>query len=203
MKDYISKWPRWPVDVAGVILGALLLAGCVESSGPILSDPKKMFGDRVQLQLYALRDGEVSSPQAVSFQWNGALYVRNGGGLREMSAFSVHAFEADDLIVETVSVKRPRITEYALARKLRDGVYFLVAIDEADADELTRKDYCKKTGGVACLIETRDQLLAFARATAALPHNRGGLVLQVASGRRPESRNPIQPRRPRPPNQRR
>ena len=48
----------------------------------------------------------------------------------------------------------------------------VIAIDEDDADEPTRAAHCKHPGGAACRIETREQLFAFARATAAQHKNR-------------------------------
>ena len=75
-----------------------------------------------------------------------------------------------------------RITEYALLHKLAEGVYQVIAIDEADADEPTRAAYCgkgDKTDPSPCRIATRDQLFAFARATAARRKTDGGLVIRL------------------------
>ena len=184
------------VRIAAICLAAFTLAGCIESSAPILPTPQPEFGERVQFQLYGLREGAVRDPQTLTLQWNGGLYVHaGGGGLRDLSALSFHPFENGDFIIQTVSVKRPQITEYALAHKLMDGVFFVVAIDEADADEATRTDYCKKASGVLCRIETRDQLLAFARATAARSHQRGAIALRVGTGRSEPDRSAPPPRR--------
>ena len=68
-------------------------------------------------------------------------------------------------------------------RKLADGVYQVIAIDEADADEATRAANCKHPGGIACRIETREQLFAFARATAARRKNDGGLAIRLPDDR--------------------
>jgi hypothetical protein len=171
-------------------LCALSLSGCIDSLGPILPDPQPVFGPRLKLQLYGLRSGFANEPQHANFNWNGALYAHAGGDLREVSAFSVHPFEAGDYIIQEVPAKRARITEYALLHKLAEGVYQVIAIDEADADEPTRTASCgkgDKTDPSPCRIATRDQLFAFARATAARQKTDGGLVIRLPDGpQRPE-----------------
>src|SRR5262249_3790928 len=117
-----------------------------------------------------------------SYKWNQGHYVHTGGGLRDVSAFSVHAFEGNSLLIQSTSVKRPRITEYAIGFKLTDGVFQVVGIDEDDADSATRSAHCKRTNDSSCRIDTREQLFAFARATAARRKGEGGLVIRLADG---------------------
>jgi len=78
--------------------------------------------------------------------------------------------------------------------KLAEGVYQVIAIDEADADEPTRAAYCgkgDKTDPSPCRIENRDQLFAFARATAARQKTEGGLVIRLPEDpERPARRKP-------------
>ncbi len=182
-------------------LCALMLAGCIDSSGPILSDSQDIFGPQLKLQFFSLRKGFARDPSQANFKWNGALYAHAGGGMREVSAFSVHPFEAGDYIIQEVPAKRARITEYALLHKLAEGVFQVIAIDEADADEPTRTAYCgkgDKKDPLSCRIETRDQLFAFARATAARQKDAGGLVIRLPDGSdksdRPVKRRPPQRR---------
>ncbi|MEI9803885.1 MAG: hypothetical protein WDN48_04715 [Pseudolabrys sp.] len=81
--------------------------------------------------------------------------------------------------------KRVRITEYALLHKIADGVFQVLPIDEEDADEPTRVAYCGKgepNDPSPCRIQTRDQLFAFARATAARRKDDGGLVIRLPDG---------------------
>ena len=172
------------VRAAIAALCALSVAGCIDSSRPILPDSQPVFGPRLKLQLYGLRKGFARDPEQVSFTWNGALYAHAGGGLKDVSAFSIHPFEAGDYIIQSVPANRARITEYALMHKLVDGVYHVIAIDEADADEPTRSAFCGKgeKNDRSCRIETRDQLFAFARATAVRQKNDGGLVIRLPDG---------------------
>jgi hypothetical protein len=119
--------------------------------------------------------------------------------MREVSAFSVNRFEAGDYILQVVPSGKVRATEYALLHRLAEGVYQVLPIDEADADEPTRAAYCKRVDKSPCRIENREQLFAFARATAARQKDDGGLVVRLpdAAERRPQARRapPPQQRR--------
>ena len=170
------------VGAAAVTLCGLSLAGCVDSVGPILPDSQPMFGERVRFQFYTLRKGFADEPEQASYKWTGGRYVHTGGGMRDVRSFSAHPFESDSLIIQGTSAKRPRIAEYAVAFKLADGVFQAIGIDEDDADAATRAAHCKKTDHSGCRIETREQLLAFARATAARHKGEGGLVIRLADG---------------------
>jgi hypothetical protein len=168
----------------------LSLSGCIDSASPILSDSQQLFGPRATFQLYGLRKGFAVEPERVTFSWDGARYVRKSGGLKDVHAFSVHPFEGGDYIVQSVPAKKPDMTEYAVMHRLTDGVYQVVAIDENDADEPTRAAHCDK--GVkndrSCRIKTRDQLLVFARATAAHKRDDGGLAIRLQDDERPGKR---------------
>jgi hypothetical protein len=161
-------------------LCALSLSACIDSSGPVLTDSQAVLGEHLNLQLYSLRDGHALDPERSSFTWNGKLYAHTSGSLDDVRGFTVHAFEGSDYIVQSRPARYPEHVEYALMRKLVDGVYQVIAIDEADADESTRAANCKHPGGFACRIETREQLFAFARATAARHKDNGGLAIRLA-----------------------
>jgi len=171
-------------------LCALLLSGCIDSASPILSDSQQLFGQRATFQLYGLRKGFAVEPERVTFSWDGARYVRRSGGLKDVDAFSVHAFENGDFIIQSTSANKPRMTEYAVMNRLTDGVYQVVVIDEDDADEPIRAAHCGKgeKNDRSCRIETRDQLFAFARATAARKRNNGGLAIRLSDDERPGKR---------------
>jgi hypothetical protein len=160
-------------------LCAIGLSGCIDSSAPILSDSKPVLGERLNLQLYSLRDGYASDPERTVFVWNGELYTHSRGGLKDVSGFSVHPLQDGDYIVQSRPARHPEHVEYALMRQFVEGVYQVIAIDEADADEATRAANCKHPGGVACRIETREQLFAFAGATAAHHKTAGGLAIRL------------------------
>jgi hypothetical protein len=167
------------VWAAFAALCSLALSGCIDSSDPILSDAQPVLGPRLKLQLYFLREGHAFDPERARFAWNSKLYARSGGGMKDISSFTVHPFEAGDFIIQSTPLRHPDHAEYALMRKLAEGVYQVVAIDEDDADEPTRAAQCKHPGVAACRIETREQLFAFARATAAKRKTDGGLAIRL------------------------
>jgi len=158
------------------LLSALALSGCIDSADPILSSANPEFGQKLNLQFYSLSKDVATEPSRESFTWNGALYV-HARGARTVDGFTVHPFENGDYIVQSLS--KDHKVEYALLRKLVEGVYLARAIDEEDADEQTRTSLCNKGGKYSCRIETRDQLFTFARATAARKYSTGGLVLRL------------------------
>lgn len=171
------------VRAAFAALCGLALSGCVDSSGPILTDAQPILGPRLNLQLYSLRDGHAHDPEKATYTWNGTLYVKAGGGTHDVAAFTAHPFEGGDSILQSAPANKAQSTEYALMRKLAEGVYQVIAIDEDDADEPTRAAQCKHPGGAACRIETREQLFTFARATAAKRKTDGGLAIQLDDAR--------------------
>jgi hypothetical protein len=169
-----------PVMSIGVAaLCAAMLSGCIDSADPILTDSQPLLGPTLRLQLYSLRQGYAHEPEQVTFAWNGSLYAHRAGGLKDVSAFSAHPFEAGDFIIQTVPAKHGQTTEFALLHRLAEGVFQVVPIDEADADEPTRAAYCKRAGRSGCRIDTREQLIAFARATQAQRRANGGLAIRL------------------------
>jgi hypothetical protein len=168
-------------------LCALPLSACIDSTSPILTDAQPVFGPWLNLQLYTLRKDFADEPEKVSYAWNGKLYARAGGGMKDIGAITLHPFEAGDYILQAAPARPKSTTEYALLRKVASGAYLVIAIDEADADEATRASHCTHPGGTACRIATREQLFAFARATAAHHKDEGGLVLRLpdAPAKRP------------------
>lgn len=164
---------------AAAALLAASVAGCVDSADPILPDSHPVFGDHLDLQVYALHGGFAHEPQRAVFNWNGSLYIRARGGLRDVSAFTVHPFENGDYLIQETSTHALRLTEYALLHPLADGVYQVLPIDADDADDQTRAAYCHTVGQSSCRIVTDTQLFAFARATAAQHRKNGGLVIRL------------------------
>jgi hypothetical protein len=166
----------------------LLLAGCVDSAAPLLTGAQPMFGPTVRIHGYSFTEGRANGLTVGNFRWDGAQYRVVGRATFDVAVFTVVPFAGDDLIIQ--SRREPIVqtrnaqphfkgSEYALARKLADGVYSLAAIEEADADEATRAKLCVKTAASSCSLETSEALLAFARATAAKPDPKRTLALIV------------------------
>jgi hypothetical protein len=165
--------------VLPAVLGSLSLAACIESSGPILQNAQPLFGPQLRLQFYTLRKGFADEPEQASFNWDGTRYARVGGGMSDITSFTVHRLEGRAYVIQSASAKRPSIFEYAVAYKLTDGVYQVTAIDEDDADGATRARYCRRVEESPCRISTQKELFAFARATDAREKKEGALVLRL------------------------
>ena len=173
-------------SLALVVLSAFALPGCISSTAPILGDAKAILGEQFEMHMYSHVEGALRSEGVATLQWNGSRYAVRGRS-DKVGDFTVHAFEGRDLIVQTAPAPRsPKPVEYALARRLADGVYMVIAIDEEVADEATRAKFCTKTQDAACRITTPEQLFVFARATADNADGRqeASIAVLVPSARR-------------------
>jgi hypothetical protein len=159
-------------------LAALTLTGCISSTAPVLSDAGAILGERGQIHLFGSVSGGQRDHQEVSFQWSGSRYVLSGNPIG-IADFTAHAFEGRDLIVQTTATRPPRSTEYAIARKIAEGVYLIIPITEEDADDATRERFCTKTLDASCRIGTPEQLFVFAHATASKEQNNSGGIAVV------------------------
>ncbi len=172
--------PKADRACVAALLATLLLAGCVDSAAPLLGGAQPLFGPTVRIHGYSLAEGRASGPEVGNFRWDGAQYRVVGRETFDVAAFTAVPLGGNDLVIQSRS-SRPQVKgiEYALARKLADGVYVLAAIDEADGDEATRAKFCAKGGSSSCRLETSEALLAFARATGAKPDPKGSLAIIV------------------------
>lgn len=164
--------------LAAIVLLAATTSACINSTEPVLSDAKAILGDRGTLHLFDLRDGAARNHRSHGFQWKGRSYAVLGRQA-EITEFTVYAYEGRDLIVQARARRPLRPFVYALARKLSDGVYAIVAIDPNDVDEAARGRFCIKTRDTPCRIETIEQLFVFARATAAKEGDAGTIGVLV------------------------
>ncbi len=154
------------------------LAGCIDSAEPLLGDARPLLGERLDLQLYAMRENVVYDPATANFIWQNGRYARTGGTDTSLHDFTLHPFRGSDLIAQEIHAGAP--VNYAILRKLAEGTYLVFVIDEADADKATRKKFCGKRLVAGCTVTTRQAVLAFARASAAKRPSVGGLVLLLA-----------------------
>jgi hypothetical protein len=166
---------------ASAAAAALALTGCISSTGPILTDAKPVLGERGVIHLFTLSAGAARDPSVVSFQWSGSRYLVRGKSLG-FSDFTAYAYEGRDWIVQGMTQRAPSRVEYGLARRLADGTYLLVPINEDDAEGPAREKFCTKTQDASCRIATPEQLFVFARASADKPLEGGGLAVVVPGG---------------------
>ena len=160
------------------------LSGCIDSVGPILTDAQPVFGPKLKLQLYSLRKGYAHDPEQATFTWNGALYAHAGGGMHDVARLLGASVRGRRLHHSGGAGQAPahhRIRADAQARRRR--LSRSSAIDEDDADEADARRLLRqrRQEHPRCRIETREQLFAFARATAARRKDDGGLAIRLAN----------------------
>jgi hypothetical protein len=181
-KEKLSLWLcRRHLSV--VLMAAPALSGCISSTDPVLSDASAILGERIEVHLFSAPKAGRREHTAVAFQWTAGRYVPRSR-TRDFGDFTVHPYEGRDLIIQTRAVRSPRPTEYALARKLTDGAYLVIPIDEDDADETARQRFCIKTADASCRIATPEQLFVFARTSAAKEDPSGGIAVIMPGARR-------------------
>jgi hypothetical protein len=159
------------------------LTGCISATAPILTDAQAILGEQIDVHVFSGPKGAGSPHTVVTYQWNGSRYLPRDAS-QDFGEFTIHPYEGRDLIVQTRAARVPRVTEFALARRLAERVYLLTPINEEDADEAMRERFCTKTQDAACRISTPEQLFVFARATAAKDEDSGGIAVIVPSDRR-------------------
>jgi hypothetical protein len=160
---------------------AIGLTGCISASGWILGDAKAILGDRIQVHAFASpKDGKRDYTTGI-FEWSGSQYVRRSG---DFTDFTIHPYEGRDLIIQSPTSRGSTIINFGLARRIAEGVYLIIPIQEEDADEPTRERFCTKTQSASCRISTPEQLFVFAKATAARDEDTGGVAVVVAAPRR-------------------
>jgi hypothetical protein len=146
----------------------LLLAGCVESATPIITNAKPLLGQQFNVHLYGdFADGRPSNFHAAAYRWAGGEYVRASGLGTDAKRFVAEPLAAKDFVIQSTDENGKRFV-YWIGRKLYDGAYLIFPLDMTDADDATRKRVCGSAEDI-CRISTREQLVAMARATAEKP----------------------------------
>ena len=160
---------------------ALGLTGCITATAPILGDARAILGERIQVHAFTTPRNGTRDYSTGTFEWSGSRYVRRSG---DFTDFTIHPYEGRDLIIQSRTSRGSTMIEFSLARRIAEGVYLIIPIQEEDADEPTRERFCTKTQGSSCRISTPEQLFVFARATAARDEDSGALAVVVAAPRR-------------------
>jgi len=160
---------------------ALGLTGCISAPREILGDARAILGERIQVHAFTAPRNGTRTYSTGTFEWSGSRYVRRSG---DFTDFTIHPYEGRDLIIQSQTSRGSTTIEFGLARRIAEGVYLILPIQEEDADEPTRERFCTKTQGASCRISTPEQLFVFARATAARDEDNGGVAVVVAAPRR-------------------
>lgn len=167
---------RWLNQLAalrtiGVLaIATLALSACVELQVPLLTDTKPLVGQQFEAHLYEnFIDGKANDFHASIFRWKNGRYERASGLSRDVTSFVAQPLEGNDFIIQGSDVSE-KVFNYWIGRKLVDGVYLIFPLNEDDLDTTARNTICAKdqqTG--VCIIQTYNQLVTMARATAAKP----------------------------------
>lgn len=168
------------VKLTLAFISALSLTACVESQAPLIDDARPLLGQQFGVHLYEeFVDNKAGDVHSSVYWWKDGEYVRAYGLARDARRFVAQPLEGNDFLLQSSDEGRG-VYLYWVARKLSPGVYLLFAVDETAVDEPDRGVLCGTavTDGI-CRIQTRDQLIALARATAARPPKATALAVVV------------------------
>jgi hypothetical protein len=165
----------------GLAAMALVLAGCVESQRPLLEGAQPLYGDWSVFSHQRLANGRVASPkqEMALIRWTGqryALVSESQGRVRELT---IHPLDADTALIQGVEgggFFGSATFVYAVARKQMDGVWAVIPVDPAAAPQI-RARACAAGREGRCRIDSRADLIALARATAATVGSADGLLV--------------------------
>jgi len=169
-----SRTAKAPLAVALIVFAAFVLSACVQSGDSLLAGSKPLLGMRFQLTLYQdFAEGKPRSAKTSVFRWNRGHYALDSGDSSGVQYFAIQPLDGGNLLIEA----NEHDHVYLLGRKLANGTYGIVPIDQNDVDEATRDRTCVTRNPVICTIRTRRQLDVFVRAAAA---KKGGAVMAGA-----------------------
>jgi hypothetical protein len=150
------------VPVALLLLAGFMLAACVEAKTPLLAGTKPMFGEQFQLNLYQdFTDGKATAVKTAVFRWNATRYARVSGEMSGVKYVVVQSLDDTNLLIETTDEKD---YVYLLGRKLAEGTYRILPVDENYVDAAAQKQLCVTQDRQTCTVATRAQLDAFVNA---------------------------------------
>ena len=161
---------------------AASLASCVVSEKPLIGNAKPMLGPRFTVQLFRnFSDGRAHDLKTSVFEWKGGAYVNTGGSTMDLPRFVAQPL-SDDFIIQSSNVGQKLFT-YWIGRKVTDGAYLVIPLDEERLPGGARGAPCQKDSPVGfCVVETIAQLDEVARATARNPVKNGQVAIIVEDG---------------------
>ena len=156
--------------LAAAVTALLTLSACVESQMPLMTDTRPLLGQQFEVHLYEdFVDGKANDFHTSIYQWKDGQYVRRSGLARDAKRFVAQSLAANDFLIQSTD-DNEKLFYYWIGRKLSVGVYLIFPLDETDVDDATRNAMCGTNQPEGfCRIQTLDQLVTLARATAAKP----------------------------------
>jgi hypothetical protein len=153
--------------VAMTVLVAVFTAGCVRSEKRLLTGARASMGESFEAHFFEnFVDGKASIMHTAYYRWTDGQYVLVRGSNHRVLSFTSIALDNENYAVEG-TVKENTEYNYWVARKVVDGVFLIVPVNEADADDATRAAACtgKQVDGF-CFVENQQDLIKLAKATA-------------------------------------
>jgi hypothetical protein len=152
------------MPVALVLLTAFALAACVQSKTPLLTGGKPLLGEQFQLNLYEdFTDGKADSVKTAVFRWSASHYALvSGDPPSGVKSFVAEPLDADTFLIEASDDK---VYAYLLGRKLAEGTYRILPVDEKYLDKTTQTRTCVTQDSETCTVATRQQLDTFVHAS--------------------------------------
>jgi hypothetical protein len=179
----MSTWPSRITHLAkfgACAIVTMLLAGCVESSKPLITNARPLIGERFEVHLYEnFVENKASYFHTAVYQWRDGQYLRASGLANDAKRFAAEPLAGSDFILQSTDDEGKRFV-FWIGRKLSDGVYLIFALNAEDADEATRTANCSKETTDLCRIATHEHLVAMARAAAAKPVRDAALAVLVS-----------------------
>jgi hypothetical protein len=152
------------VPVALLLLAGFMLAACVQSKTPLLTGTKPMLGEQFQLNLFEdFTDGKAISLKTAVFRWSASRYALvSGDPPSGVKSFVAEPLDADTFLIEASDDK---VYAYLLGRKLAEGTYRILPVDEKYLDKAAQTRACVTQNSETCTVATRQQLDTFVRAS--------------------------------------
>ncbi len=165
MPDHRSRSGKTAlIPVALTLLAALMLAACVQSKTPLLTGTKPVLGDQFQLNLFEdFTEGKAISVKTAVFRWSATRYALvKGDPPSGVKSFVAEPLDADTFLIEASDDK---VYAYLLGRKLAEGTYRILPVDEKYLDKATQTRTCVTQNSETCTVATRQQLDTFVGAS--------------------------------------
>jgi hypothetical protein len=152
------------VPVALLLFAGCMLAACVQSKTPLLTGTKPMLGEQFQLNLFEdFTDGKAISLKTAVFRWSASRYALvSGDPPSGVKSFVAEPLDADTFLIEASDDK---VYAYLLGRKLAEGTYRILPVDEKYLDKAEQTRTCVTQNSETCTVATRQQLDTFVHAS--------------------------------------
>jgi hypothetical protein len=173
---------------AGLLsVATLSVASCVASGKALVTDAKPTMGSQFTAALFRkFEDGRASELRTSTFRWEDGAYV-SVSGPEDLRRFASMPLQGSDIIIQGSGPKGKLFT-YWLGRKLAEGAYLIEPLDETDLAAANKPALCAKHESKGfCFVDTTDNLVTMAEATARSPVKNAEIAVIVRDSLKPSS----------------